>query len=51
MYYKQGLMLSFPSQNDKKIFPTGRVYSHKQIQMTAKQHIFKSGSTEFIIVL
>ena len=37
-------MLSFPSQNDiKKNFLTGRVYSEKQTQVTANQHIFKSG--------
>ena len=37
-------MLSFPSQNDKKKnFMTGRVYSKRQTQVTANQHIFKSG--------
>ena len=39
----KGLMLSFPSQNDKKKIPTGRVYSKKQIRVTANQHVFKSG--------
>ena len=35
-------MLSFPSQNDKKI-PTGRLNSKKQTRVTANQHILKSG--------
>ena len=36
-------MLSFLSQNDKKKkIPTGRVYSKKQTQVMANQHIFKS---------
>ena len=39
-------MLSFPSQNDKKKFLTGRVYSKKQTRVTANQHIFKSGLIE-----
>ena len=44
-------MLPFPTQDDKKNFPTGFVYSKKekkkrkkkQTLMTANQHIFKSG--------
>ena len=36
-------MLSFPSQNDKIFFPTGRVYSKKQTWVTANQYVFKSG--------
>ena len=36
-------MLSFPSQDDNFFFPTGRVYSKKQIRVTANHHIFKSG--------
>ena len=39
-------MLSFPSQNDKKIFSTGPVYSKKQTWVTAYQHMFKSGLTK-----
>ena len=48
--YKCGLMLSFPSQNDKKnFFPTGRVYSKKRTWATGNQHIFKSGlNTKFL---
>ena len=36
-------MLSFPSQKKKKKNPTGRVYSKKQIRVTANQHNFKFG--------
>ena len=36
-------MLSFPSQNEKIFFPTGRVYSKKQTWVTANQYVFKSG--------
>ena len=36
-------MLCFPSQNDEKNLPTGRVYWKRQTQVTTDQHIFKSG--------
>ena len=36
-------MLSFPSQNEKKLFLTDQVYSKQQTQLMANEHIFKSG--------
>ena len=43
-------MLSFPSQNDEKNFPTGRVYSKKRTWVTANQDIFKSGLIKKLIL-
>ena len=39
-------MLSFSSQNDKKIFcPTDQVYSKKQTRVTANQHLSLASAT------
>ena len=43
-----GLMLFFPTQNEKKNVPTGHVYLKQQTRMTANQHIFKSGVIMYI---
>ena len=41
-------MLSFPTQNDKKKFPNGRVHAKKQTWLTTNQQIFKSGPRYYI---
>ena len=44
---KQGSMLSFPTQNDKKNFFV--VYSKKQTRVTANQHVFKSDLNQIFL--
>ena len=42
-------MLYFPSQNDKKVFFRPAGCTQKNTQVTANQHIFKSGLNKFLI--
>ena len=43
-------MLSFPSQNEKKMFfPPAGVYPKQHTRVTTKQHIFKSGLALFTL--